>query len=141
MSDPLAGGGPLLIRPAAADDLAYVGARWVHSYSAARAGVSRSVYSARQPRLVASLLRRSTVHVLCSRSVLSALYGFAVAERGALHYVYVDPTMWRRGLGRALAESAGASSDSVVQCTHRPAWADQRLQFNPYLLMMESDDD
>lgn len=120
----------LALREATSRDRSFVASRWVRSYSAARADVSKATYEQRWNDLVDLLLPRCRVTIACSANEPSALWGFAVTEGDVVHYVYVMREFWRAGVARALITEALGSYPESVRCTHRWPFRGERFRFD-----------
>lgn len=123
-------GEQLVLREATEEDRPFIATRWLHSYSAARAGVSARTFKVNHPLLIDRLLDRAGVRcvVACSPRERSAIFGFALGQGAdTLHYVYAMKQLWGDGLAKALVSNVLGGYPEIIRCTHAWPWASGRF--------------
>lgn len=127
------------LRPADAEDEAFLCHSWLKSFRPSATEVPGVIYHRGQHEVIERLLGRSIVTVACNPEDEAQIFGYLVHEKRGpvvvLHYVYVKAPFRRLGLARALLAHVGAEG---CHYTHRtPAFARLaralRAHFNPYL--------
>ena len=154
MSEPI-----LKVRRGRQTDIPFISSSWLKSFrnGAFVRGIPNDLYFRFHRRIVAELLQRSLVAVLCEREDENQIVGWACAERseeGALlvHYVYVKHDFRRAGFAKALIDMLIESEDPVaIFYTHKTRavmeyreryqaegrvvdWPLKEWIYNPYLL-------
>lgn len=109
---------PFILRPGTREDWPYVRDTWVMSQKESRASHDAGPAFCRlQKTLVSFLLGRAQLTVCCSETAPETILGWAVTERGVVHYVYVTLEMRRLGIAKALLRPY---LDEDATFTHRP---------------------
>jgi hypothetical protein len=104
----------IIYRDATIDDVNFILSSWLKSYRPSAPLVSDEVYFREHKALVMQLIQRSAVHIACDPSYPLSIYGYAVVEQGAVHYVYVKFALRKFGVARALLKRAGVESPFAV---------------------------
>jgi GNAT superfamily N-acetyltransferase len=127
----------VIVRSGKPIDHDYIGHTWVRNDShTARSKECRRCYFYEQPRLIDLILGRTTsiVKVAHLEDDEDAIMGFAVAEPGVLHYLYVRKEVRRQGIARKLMSYVGLGDNA--EYTHKPSFFGMKIKetwiYNPY---------
>lgn len=132
------------VRTATEADVPFIFNSWLRSFKAAAPrSLTPVVYFDFQHKLIQSILRRSSVSMLCSPDDSQQLFGYLVHETidnvPVLHYAYIKHDFRQLGLLNSLLAHAGVSKDSGAYYTHetnstfKVRNSYKLLVYNPYL--------
>jgi GNAT superfamily N-acetyltransferase len=107
-------GEEMLLRPAEATDRSFVFATWMRSYREVQKHIAYEAYHTGQGRRVERLWKSSMV--ACRESAPDTIHAWVCGSPGLLHYVYVPPTLRRKGLAKALVDQV---CGKPLDFTHR----------------------
>jgi hypothetical protein len=132
------------IRDLNQNDESFIYSSWLRSYrnSPQMKTLSNDVYYSNHKRVVESLLKNSTVKILCSVEDPSHIFGFFSYSNNILHFLYVKYNYRKMGLATHLFSECGFTSDNTLISTHTPTnslkeYLDSKynIKYNPYLIM------
>lgn len=112
----------ICLRPGREGDLPLVYHSWLHTLREASPWdvLSRTVYFRGQHAVIENILARAGLVVAALEDDPDQILGYAVAEPGVLHWVYVKSLFRRYGVARALL--AELDLPSPVVYTHKTKW-------------------
>ncbi len=125
----------LLVRPATADDRAFVCSTWVNGYAhSIRDRARRAAAVAFRCSYVDPILSEAPrIVVLCSPDNPRSLHGHAIATReGVLAWAYVTRDLRRNGYARALIGAAMGSYGDKIPMHFRWPFESERFIFTKY---------
>ena len=91
--------------------MAFIWSSWLQSFSESKDNLElpAKIYYRAQKQLISELLASKTVRISVARSPVDPLVirGYAVADSGELHWIYVKSICRRQGIATALLIAAG----------------------------------
>lgn len=101
-----------IIRDFHEEDRDFIEASWISSYGSMFHGLmSHRQYTDKQRELIRRLMPRSQIKLAVTPHFEDAILGWACAELGTLHYVYVKAAFQRCGIARSLVKALGLNPE------------------------------
>jgi len=134
---------PFDIRSPDVEDLNFILDTWLKSYrqhsKTFKSFISSKDYTDGYRKVILTLLQHSTVHIAHSIDDKNQIYGYAVSNKGVVHYVYVKSPFRRFGIAKTLCNEFSKNND-IEFYTHYTHYAKGLVstlsaRYNPFFLM------
>lgn len=135
-------------------DIAYITSTWMNSFRSNNkfaSSILHRIYSSEHNSIINKILNSARVLIACDPEDEDHIFGYVVyssiqsIDLDIFHYVYIKAPFQKKGIARALIETAKESSKAVyTQKNEKASWIADKLlhnyenvNYNPYLFFKE----